>query len=73
MIQIEPVAKRVYCFRASKRWQRTGWTWDRQPTNERYFRQHEREIRWIDSSPEEASEAANLADYKRILEEQMRG
>lgn len=67
MIQIEPVAKGVYRFRASKRWQRTGWTWDLQPTNERFFRHASDCVRWIDATPQEASEAQAVEDYRTIL------
>ena len=68
MIQIEPVANGVYRFRASKRWQRTGWTWDNQPTGERYFRHSKNEVRWLDATPDEASAAEAVEDYQRILE-----
>jgi AAA domain len=68
MIQIEPVAKGVYRFRISKRWQRSGWTWDQKPTSERYFRHAQNEVRWIDATPEDASEAQAVEDYKSILE-----
>ncbi|MFO1498501.1 MAG: AAA family ATPase [Verrucomicrobiota bacterium] len=68
MIQIEPMAKGVYRFRATKRWQRTCWTCEGQSTSERYFRHHDSEIRWIDATPEQAREAKAVEDYKRILE-----
>jgi hypothetical protein len=68
MIQIEPVAKDVYRFRVSKRWQRTGWTWNGQPTKERYFQWAKDRVAWIDARPEAAEEAQNVEDYKRILE-----
>jgi hypothetical protein len=68
MIQIEPVAKGVYLFRISKRWQRTGWTWEGKPVSERYFRHAKNEVRWIDALPEEAAEAKAVENYKVILE-----
>ncbi len=68
MIQIEPVANGVYLFRATKRARRTGWTWDREPTDERYFRHSKTEIRWLDASPDDVSEAKAVEDYQRILE-----
>jgi len=66
MIQIEPVAKGVYRFRASKRGQRTGWTWDAEPTTERYFRHATGGVRWLDATPEDASEAEALESYRTI-------
>ncbi len=68
MIQIEPVVNGVYRFRASKRWQRIGWTWDNQPTSERYFRHSKNEVRWLDATPDEAAAAAAVENYQRILE-----
>jgi hypothetical protein len=68
MIGIEPVAKGVYRFRASKRWQRTGWTWDNEGTGERYFRHALNEIRWVDATPEDAAEAQAVESYKTILQ-----
>jgi hypothetical protein len=69
MISIEEVRYPIYRFRIAKRGHRAGWTWDGKLTNERYFRHHEPPlVRWDDSSPEEASEAAKVEDYSRILD-----
>lgn len=67
MIQIEPVANGVYRFRAAKRWQRTGWTWNGNPTNARYFRHSRDRICWIETTAEDASEAQAAEKYERIL------
>jgi len=66
MLQIEPVAKGVYRFRASKRGQRIGWTWDGEPTTERYFRHAVGQVRWIDATPEDAHEAEAVESYRTI-------
>jgi hypothetical protein len=68
MIQIEPMANGVYRFRAAKRGSRIGWTWQGKPTAERYFRHSKSKIRWLDTTPEQATEAAAIENYKRILE-----
>lgn len=69
MMLIEPVRDGLYRFRITKRWQRSGWTWDGKPTNERYFKHAKGELRWLDAMPEEISRASssNHADLASIL------
>lgn len=66
MIQIEPVAKGVYRFRLAKRGHRAGWTWDSEPTSERYFKHAASEVRWLDATPEDAQAAEAVESYRTI-------
>jgi hypothetical protein len=68
MLLIEEVRFPVYRFRIAKRAHRAGWTWDNQPTSERYFRHSKNEVRWLDATPDEAAAATAAEDYQRILE-----
>lgn len=68
MLLIEPMANGVFRFRCVKRWRRIGWQLNGEPVQERSFRYADRAIRWVDATPEEATRAAKVEDYRRILE-----
>lgn len=72
IINIQPCGNRVFRFTADKRGDKIGWTWDSEPTKERYF-QHSsapddpEKIWWRDASPEDVEKAKEGEDCTVLL------